>query len=168
MTLQQLNQLDPVQLKQELTRYCGSAIWVEKMMLVFPVRNDDTLLKEAEKAWFACNENDWLEAFTHHPKIGDIGSLKEKFAATGKWAGEEQSAVNDTSDAVLQALKDGNEAYENKFGYIFIVCASGKSAEDMLGLLQARLPHAAADEIHIAMREQNKITLLRLQKILTA
>ena len=168
MTLSQLNQLNPMQRRTELGRCCGSTEWIKRMMEIFPVQDEGALQREAERTWFACDENDWREAFTHHPKIGDISSLKEKFAATAKWAGEEQSAVRQTADSVLQALKDGNMEYENRFGYIFIVCASDKSAGEMLALLQARLHNNASDEIQIAMREQNKITLLRLQKLLSA
>lgn len=167
MTLQQFNQLDKQQLKSALTGCCGSATWIEKMMHVFPVADQETLLGQAESTWFTCNEEDWIEAFTHHPKIGDVHLLMEN-AATDKWAEEEQSAVKQTSDAVLQALKTSNQEYEARFGYIFIVCASGRSAEEMLGLLHARLHHAASEEILIAMTEQNKITLLRIKKLLTA
>ena len=166
MTLSQLNQLSPSQLKAELTRCCGATAWVQGIMRIFPVPDETTLLQQAEKAWFACKESDWLEAFTHHPKIGDIGALREKFAASAAWAGDEQSSVQQAGDEVLLALQQGNVAYEQRFGYIFIVCASGKPAGEMLGLLQQRLHNKPKDEILIAMKEQNKITLLRLKKLL--
>ena len=114
----------------------------------------------------ASRETDWREAFTHHPKIGDVDALREKFASTAAWAAGEQGAVRQASEATLQGLKAGNEAYEQHFGYIFIVCATGKSADEMLALLQARLPHSPAEEIHVAMAEQAKITRLRLEKLL--
>jgi 2-oxo-4-hydroxy-4-carboxy-5-ureidoimidazoline decarboxylase len=168
MRLAELNSLDKLQLKEALTQCCGAKSWVEKMTEIFPVNDLQTLLNEAEKNWYQCNENDWKEAFTHHPKIGDINSLKEKFASTSKWAEGEQSAVKQTSTEILQALAEGNKLYEEKFGYIFIVYATGKSAEEMLALLQARLPNKPEEEIMIAMEEQNKIAKLRLQKILAS
>jgi 2-oxo-4-hydroxy-4-carboxy-5-ureidoimidazoline decarboxylase len=167
MTLNELNTLEISRLKETLATCCGAKVWIEKMIEIFPVANEQTLLNEAEKKWYECNEKDWREAFTHHPKIGDIDSLKEKFASTSKWAEGEQAGVKQTSTEVLEALSKGNKKYEEKFGYIFIVCATGKSAEEMLDLLQARLPNKAEDEIKIAMAEQSKITKLRLQKLLT-
>jgi len=168
MTLRELNNYPPAALKEALSRCCGAANWIERMAAVFPVRDEQTLFSEAERIWLSCSESDWREAFTHHPKIGDIGALKEKFASTSQWAEGEQSAVRQTSDDVLRALAEGNAAYERRFGYIFIVCATGKRAEEMLALLQARLHNDPADEIKIAASEQNKITRIRLEKLLAA
>jgi 2-oxo-4-hydroxy-4-carboxy-5-ureidoimidazoline decarboxylase len=168
MTLSELNTLNKSQLHLALERCCGARKWVEKMTEIFPVNDQKILLDKAEEIWYQCNEVDWIEAFTHHPKIGDINALKEKFASTSKWAEGEQGAVKQTSHEVLQALAEGNELYEQKFGYIFIVCATGKSAEEMLALLQARLSNKPEDEIKIAMEEQNKITKLRIQKLLAS
>jgi 2-oxo-4-hydroxy-4-carboxy-5-ureidoimidazoline decarboxylase len=106
-----------------------------------------------------------LEAFTHHPKIGDAKSLAEKFATTKEWASNEQSGVNEASILTLNKLAEGNKAYEEKFGYIFIVCATGKSASEMLSLLESRITNTPEVEIEIAMREQNKITHLRIDKL---
>ncbi len=166
MTLHELNLLPNDQLRKELFKCCGSENWVAKMLPFFPADDMVELLNDAEDQWYECTEKDWLEAFTHHPKIGDVASLTKKFAATAKWASGEQSAVNSASQQTIEALAKGNEEYETKFGFIFIVCATGKSAEEMLQLLQARLPNTKEEEIKIAMDEQNKITLLRLQKLL--
>lgn len=166
MTLETLNQLPVDQLKATLRACCGSLTWVKRMVSHFPVEDEDSLLRNAEAVWFDCSEADWREAFSHHPKIGDLDALKKKFAATAAWAGEEQSAVKQTNDTVLTALKKCNDRYEAKFGYIFIVCATGKSAEEMLHLLEVRLNNTTTDEIRLAMQEQNKITLIRLQKLL--
>jgi 2-oxo-4-hydroxy-4-carboxy-5-ureidoimidazoline decarboxylase len=168
MTIAQLNNLPPAALKEALSKCCGATSWVNQVAAIFPVRDKQQLLAAAGQVWFACSEKDWREAFTHHPRIGDIHSLKEKFASTRQWAEGEQSSVRETSQQTLEALAKGNEQYEQKFGYIFIVCATGKSAEEMLALLEARLHHEPADEINIAMGEQNKITLLRLEKLLSA
>jgi 2-oxo-4-hydroxy-4-carboxy-5-ureidoimidazoline decarboxylase len=168
MTLSELNNLPKSTLTDALRKCCGSTAWVEAMAQIFPVSDKETLFEQASSIWYSLSDNDWREAFTHHPKIGDINSLKEKFASTSAWAAGEQAAVQHSSQAVLEALADGNTRYEEKFGYIFIVCATGKSAEEMLELLQARLPNEPAEEIKIAMAEQAKITQIRLEKLLAA
>ena len=165
MTLHELNTLSKNQLKDELMKCCGSSAWVNKMLPFFPADDLVELLEDAEEQWYQCSEEDWKEAFTHHPKIGDINSLKKKFASTAQWASGEQSGVSAASQQTIEALAKGNEDYEKKFGYIFIVCATGKTAEEMLELLKARLNNNPKDEIEIAADEQNKITKLRLEKL---
>ncbi|HWK03947.1 MAG TPA: 2-oxo-4-hydroxy-4-carboxy-5-ureidoimidazoline decarboxylase [Puia sp.] len=166
MTILELNKLEPAALREALGLCCGAAAWVEGMLGLFPVATEEALLQGAERIWYACGEGDWREAFTHHPRIGDLASLKVKFGSTGQWAAGEQSGVNAASEEVLSALAAGNEAYEQRFGYIFIVCATGKSAVEMLALLKARLGNTPETEIRIAMGEQNKITRIRLEKLL--
>jgi 2-oxo-4-hydroxy-4-carboxy-5-ureidoimidazoline decarboxylase len=171
MTLHELNTLPAPQLKEELMKCCGSSAWVNKMLPFFPADDLVELLEDAEEQWYLCSEDDWKEAFAHHPKIGDVESLKKKFASTVHpiamgWASAEQSGVNTASQKTIEALAEGNKQYEKKFGYIFIVCATGKSAEDMVAILQSRLPNNPNEEIEIAADEQNKITKLRLEKLL--
>ncbi len=166
MTLEELNTLDPHQLKEELATCCGSSTWVKMIATYFPADSLEELLEEAEEMWYECSEDDWKEAFAHHPKIGDVESLTKKFASTAQWASGEQSGVNAATSSTIEALAEGNRLYEEKFGYIFIVCATGKSADEMLTALQARLKNEPGDEIKIAAAEQNKITQLRLQKLL--
>lgn len=168
MTLQELNNKPIYQLKELLSQCCGAKRWVEKMCKIFPVEDDTTLLQQAEIIWYNCDAKDWLEAFTHHPKIGDLESLKKKFASTAAWTSVEQSGVKHATQQVLEALSQANKSYEEKFGYIFIVCASGKSAEEMLNLLSERLHNKPEDEIRIAMHEQNKITKIRIEKLLSS
>lgn len=167
MTLTELNHLPRPALTEALRKCCGATAWVEQMADLFPVADEATLLTEATRIWNSLTEADWREAFTHHPKIGDVASLKEKFTSTSAWAAGEQGAVAQASEETLEALAAGNEAYERKFGYIFIVCATGKSADEMLALLQARLPNEPAAEIRVAAEEQRKITEIRLKKLLT-
>ncbi|CAN5302422.1 2-oxo-4-hydroxy-4-carboxy-5-ureidoimidazoline decarboxylase [soil metagenome] len=167
MILPELNQLALPQLKEALATCCGSTAWVNELAKIFPVESKESLFEQAETIWFACSESDWREAFRHHPKIGDIHSLREKFAGTKAWAAGEQSGVSVASQQVLEDLSEGNRLYEEKFGYIFIVCATGKSADEMLDLLNARLLNSPETEILIAMQEQNKITKIRLEKLLT-
>ncbi len=116
-----------------------------------PYMGEDELFHYSDKIWFDLAKDDWLEAFSHHPKIGDIESLSKKFADTKQWAEGEQSGVNTASQEILQALAHGNLAYEDKFGYIFIVCATGKSAGEMLEILQERLKNDTEAEINFTV-----------------
>ena len=169
MTLSELNQLPKPALAKALQTCCGSTAWVESMRAIFPVADAETLMAESTKQWSNLREADWREAFTHHPKIGgDVEALRAKFASTSTWAEGEQASVKQASQTTLEALATGNEDYERRFGYIFIVCATGKTAAEMLVLLQARLPNPPADEILIAADEQDKITRIRLEKLLAA
>lgn len=120
------------------------------------------MLAAAREEWFALSESDWLEAFSHHPKIGDRASLAARFPATHDLSAREQASVGSAHANVIDALAEGNEAYLERFGFIFIVCATGKSAEEMLQLLRDRLPNDRATELRNAAEEQAKITALRL------
>ena len=169
MTLTELNNLPKPALAEALQKCCGSTAWVEKMAAGVPFANAETLLAEAQACWYALGEADWREAFAHHPPIGgDVRALREKFASTSAWAEGKQAAVRVATPETLEALAAGNTEYERKFGYLFIVCATGKRAGEMLALLQVRLPNHPADEMVIAMGEQAKITRIRLQKLLAA
>ena len=167
MTINALDQLSEKEAFQQLFNCCGSTNWVNQLLRLRPFKNESRLFELANKCWFEdCTPDDWLEAFTHHPKIGDVKSLEKKFADTKHWAGNEQAGVKNAQHETLVALAKGNEDYEAKFGYIFIVCATGKSATEMLNLLQQRLPNDAATELEIAMMEQQKITNIILEKLL--
>jgi 2-oxo-4-hydroxy-4-carboxy-5-ureidoimidazoline decarboxylase len=165
MSPEAFNILPPEGKKAALLKCCGSSKWAEFLAEQFPFASRDEMKKESDRIWFGLGEEDWKKAFSIHPKIGDMESLNKKFASTAAWAGTEQSGVTRAGPGILQQLKDGNEAYEKKFGYIFIVCATGKSAEQMLSMLQGRLLNNPANEISIAAQEQNKITHLRLDKL---
>lgn len=136
------------------------------MLPFIPADDLVELLEDAESQWWLCTEDDWKEAFAHHPKIGDINSLMKKFTNTAAWASGEQSGVNTATDEIIKLLSEGNRLYEEKFGYIFIVCATGKSAIEMLNLLNERLKNNPEEEIQIAADEQNKVTKLRIEKLL--
>jgi 2-oxo-4-hydroxy-4-carboxy-5-ureidoimidazoline decarboxylase len=166
MTLEELNALSPEAARGELARCCGSSRWVEEMLKRRPFRAESNLLEAAEAVWKSLSAEDWKEAFGHHPKIGDVKALREKFAATAAWAEGEQSSVSTATEDVLHALAEGNRQYAERFGYIFIVCATGKRADEMLTLLKERLNNDARQELLIAAGEQDKITKLRLQKLI--
>ena len=159
---QDIDQAAPGEASRLLTRACGSSRWVDRMMVRRPFGSRDALLAAAQEEWNRLTENDWREAFTHHPKIGDRSALRERFPATHALSAREQAGVDGVGDAVLEALADGNRQYEERFGYIFIVCASGLTAAEMLEMLTARLENDPAREIQIAAAEQAKITALRL------
>lgn len=163
--LEKLNHASEQELQELFSRCCGSNRWVQEMISIRPFQNVAHLLECAGRIWSKLPHTEWLEAFTHHPKIGDMQSLREKFKNTQHWAEKEQAGMAQASDEILQKLADGNKAYEEKFGYIFIVCATGKSASEMLQLLEKRLSHTPYEELKIAAEEQLKITRLRLKKV---
>ncbi|HJL19857.1 MAG TPA: 2-oxo-4-hydroxy-4-carboxy-5-ureidoimidazoline decarboxylase [Sandaracinaceae bacterium LLY-WYZ-13_1] len=149
-----------------LTRCCGASRWVEGMLARRPFGDREALLSAAREVWATMERDDVLEAFAHHPRIGaDLSALRTKFAATKDWSADEQGAVRGADEATLEALRDGNVAYERRFGHLFIVCATGKRADEMLALLEARLPNEPDEELAIAAAEQMKITELRLLKL---
>lgn len=167
MNIAEFNALNREDAEAVLATCCGSSKWQSLMMEQFPFSNAVALIEAAEKAWYdTCTPMDWIEAFSHHPRIGDTSELAKKFATTHHLAGNEQSGVKSASSDILNELLEANIAYEKKFAYIFIVCATGKTADEMLRLLNARLSHTGQEEIAIAMGEQHKITILRLKKLL--
>jgi len=164
--VQDLNTMSEDAAFEELRKCCGSRKWAERMLAARPFASREAILSAADDIWQKLPPEDWIEAFRHHPKIGDLNSLRMKYAGNKEWSQGEQSGIEGASETVLQGLVEGNAAYENRFGHIFIVCATGKSAVEMLSLLKERLKNTPADEIKVAMGEQAKITRLRLEKLL--
>jgi 2-oxo-4-hydroxy-4-carboxy-5-ureidoimidazoline decarboxylase len=161
-----LNDLQPSAALAALLRCCGSARWADRMLAERPYANTAAMLESADRNWSELGRDDYLEAFSHHPPIGaDLAELERKFASTSAWAASEQAGAGAADPATLEALRDGNRAYLERFGYIFIVCATGKSASEMLELLRARLTNDPTTELTIAAAEQAKITKLRLEKL---
>jgi 2-oxo-4-hydroxy-4-carboxy-5-ureidoimidazoline decarboxylase len=157
---------DPAHARRILSACCGSTRWVERMIARAPFESEAALLDAAVEEWRALGPDDWREAFSHHPKIGDREALRKRFPATHHLSEQEQAGVTGAKEDVLEALAEGNRAYEAKFGCIFIVCATGLTAEEMLERLRARLPNDPAEEIQNAAREQEKITAIRLRGLL--
>lgn len=168
MTLEALNKLSTEERKNALHSCYGSVRWTEKLSAYFPFKDEEELFEKANTVLQELEAASWLEAFSHHPKIGDLDAARNKFAASAHWTTGEQSGVNDSDREILGRLAELNLHYERRFGYIFIVCATGKSAAEMLGLLEDRLHNDPAKEFCIAAGEQRKITLLRLKKLLSA
>jgi 2-oxo-4-hydroxy-4-carboxy-5-ureidoimidazoline decarboxylase len=161
-----LNALGDAAAAQALERCCGSERWVAAMLRARPFASLSALYAHAEQIWSGLGEADQLQAFAQHPQIGeDLAALRERFASTHALAAREQAGMTAADEAILVALRDGNRAYRARFGFIFIVCATGKSAREMLGLLEQRLHRDRATELAQAATEQAKITRLRLESL---
>lgn len=164
MTIAEFDHL-PVEKKKELLlQCCGSSEWVSKMVSALPVEDLVDLLEVAEEKWNECGESAWREAFTHHPAIGDVNSL-QRSENTRALAAAEQAGVQTAGAGTQEELAEFNRAYREKFGFIYIVCAAGRSGESLLGDLRSRINNGPAEELHNAAAEQLKITKLRLEKL---
>jgi 2-oxo-4-hydroxy-4-carboxy-5-ureidoimidazoline decarboxylase len=163
LSLEEFNQLTPEAAQSGLLLCCGSKKWAEQMAASRPYRTFEALNGAADEVWFSLSKSDWLEAFSHHPRIGER-QLREKFSATAQWAEQEQKGASGASENLLKALAVGNEAYQKRFGFVFLICATGKSAEEMLLALDQRLGHGPERELKTAAGEQSKITQIRLKK----
>jgi len=170
MSLEYLNELSAAEAANEFIKCCGSKRWADAMTRRRPYPNLEDLTLTANKIWWSLERSDWLEAFRSHPQIGE--KLGEKKAGQSvsqqaqKWSGQEQSAVQTASQETLDSLADLNQQYEAQFGFIFIVCATGKSADEILALLRTRLQNDIRTELPIAAAEQAKITEIRLKKLI--
>jgi 2-oxo-4-hydroxy-4-carboxy-5-ureidoimidazoline decarboxylase len=166
-------------LRALLGRCCAARRWVAAMIASAPWRDREALERACDAAFDTLERDDWLEAFAGHPRIGDLGALRARFASHGgeplstrgrgvgdlhalRLAASEQAGAARASEATLRALAEGNARYQARFGYIFIVFASGRSADEMLGLLEERLANDPDDELWIAAGEQRRITSKRL------
>jgi OHCU decarboxylase len=131
-----------------------------------PFAAESELFEAADEVWSALAREDWLEAFLHHPPIGETRAKAIQSAAASRWSAREQYSVQKAAPEVLEALAVQNRAYVEKFGYVFLICATGKSSEEILNALRQRLPNDPDSELRIAAEEQRKITRLRLEKLL--
>ena len=168
MRLSALNSANRSLAREHFLQCCSSDEWAKKMLESRPFESAQALLDCANVHWQNLAEEDYLQAFDGHPKIGDVNSLRAKYANTKALAAGEQTQVNTASDDVMQNLAQGNSDYQDKFGFIFIVCATGKSAQQMLALLLERLENDRDTELLNAAEEQRKIFQLRLQKLMEA
>ncbi len=142
----------------ELLRCCGSAEWARRMAASRPFGDAATLAERADAAWADVSDADRLEAFAAHPRIGE--------RAASAWSQQEQAGTGGAADATRRALVEGNARYTERFGHVFLICATGKSAEQMLDALQLRMHNDPATELRVAAEEQRRITRLRLAKLL--
>jgi OHCU decarboxylase len=165
VTIEELNALPLAQAEAALLDCCGAARWASKMAARRPFAGLNDLHEAADSIWQDLEPADWLEAFGRHPQIGEKAALGSE--SSRRWAEGEQTGARVAAENVKTKLAEENRAYREKFGYIFIVCATGKSAEEMLALLEQRLQNDSAHELHIAAEQQRLITRLRLEKLLT-
>jgi OHCU decarboxylase len=164
--IERLNNLTHDEAEAELLKCCGSTAWACGVAARRPFRDAGELLRVADEVWTNLESDDWLEAFSHHPKIGERQSATGQTRKEQGWSEQEQAGVGAADAAARAELAELNRAYAEKFGYIFIVCATGKSPEQILASLRSRLAHDAAAEIKHAAEEQRQITHLRLRKLL--
>jgi OHCU decarboxylase len=157
------NAMPPEMAEAALLACCASPRWARRMAQRRPFEDTADLVAAADAIWWELAPENWLEAFAAHPKIGE--KPQQESQRERGWSEQEQAAaeLNAASEA---ALAEGNRAYQDRFGYIFIVCATGKSAEEMLAILRQRIQNDADTELRVAAEEQRKITELRLKKLL--
>jgi 2-oxo-4-hydroxy-4-carboxy-5-ureidoimidazoline decarboxylase len=168
-----LDAMSEPEARAALARCCGASSWIEGVLACRPFRDDAALHAAALRVWSTMDRADILAAFDHHPRIGaDLDALREKFSrtadllsSTADLAAREQAGAIGADESELSRLRDGNLAYEARFGHIFIVCATGKTAAQMADLLDARLGNDPETELRIAAAEQAKITALRLESL---
>lgn len=158
------NELPPEEAVREILPCCGSGTWAARMAAKRPLREEAALLVASDEIWRGLREEDWLEAFRSHPRIGETHAEKPVDAQFSAWSSQEQKTAAAAGEAVKTALKWGNREYEQKFGRIFIVCATGKSASEILEILRRRLHNDDATELQQAAEEQRQIMHIRLKK----
>jgi OHCU decarboxylase len=164
--LEWLNSLESDQAVNELKSCCGSNRWATNVASRRPYATFPQLADIAQQEWWQLQPGDWLEAFRSHPKIGQNKTEISASEQSQQWSRNEQAGMREASQGTAEALARLNEEYEARFGYIFIVCATGRSSEEMLAILRERLENEPEDELRIAAAEQAKITELRLKKLL--
>jgi len=165
MRLKKINSADGALAYQLFESCCCAPHWINAMLEARPFADKAALFNASENAFAELTDTDYLCAFTGHPQIGNLATLHEKYANTSGAASHEQAAMSTADKHVLEEMLQLNKAYLEKFGFIFIVCASGKSAPEMLALIKARLPNDRQHELTLAGHEQAKITTLRLEKL---
>jgi len=166
MTLLRLNALPAEEAAEALRACCASSRWVRAMVAARPFKNAGALLRAADAAWSATGPDDWAEAFAAHPRIGESANFAAAGALSGAWSGGEQSRAAESPAGTRDELAKANLEYERRFGRTYIVCATGRSGEDILADLRSRLDNPPERELEVAAAEQHRITRLRLGKLI--
>ena len=164
--LSRLNELPEPDATAEFLKCCGSHTWAKRVATSRPFASLEELCVRATDLWWSVESADWLEAFRSHPKIGEKKAAAEVSNQSQSWSSQEQSGIASAAVSTISELARLNREYEEKFGYIFIVCATGKSSEEMLAILKSRIGNIPNDELRVAAAEQAKITEIRLMKLL--
>ena len=152
--------------REILARCCGATRWIERVAATRPFRNGHDLLEAGDAAFEGLERDDWLEAFRAHPRIGERHAARSQTATEARWSASEQAGTTTAGDATRAALAAGNAAYEARFGFLYLVCAAGKSADELRARLEARLHNDRATELAVAADEQRQIMRLRLDRLL--
>ncbi len=160
-----LGRLSREEARVVLESCCGSKRWVEGMLERFPFPDEEELFASAGKIWRSLGEEDWLEAFSHHPRIGERAAEGQATGASRRWSEGEQAEASKAEEAVRHALAEGNHVYEERFGHVFLIRAAGRSGEEMLAELRRRLTNDPAAELREAAGQQAEITRLRLENL---
>ncbi|HYS23280.1 MAG TPA: 2-oxo-4-hydroxy-4-carboxy-5-ureidoimidazoline decarboxylase [Candidatus Eisenbacteria bacterium] len=161
------NGLPPEEAAREILPCCGSRTWAASMASKRPIQDEASLVATSDVIWRSLGEPDWLEAFRSHPRIGESHAEKDAPAQSSAWSAQEQQKAAAADEALKMALKWGNREYEQKFGRIFIVCATGKSADEILEILRRRLHNDEATELQEVVEEQRQIMRIRLRRWIT-
>ncbi len=165
--MDELNKLNSKELKKIFFTCCGSEEFAKSLAEAAPFKNEDDLTNKADKIWHALSQEECLKAFSHHPPIGeDLDSLRQKYKGTSTFTIGEQKGIAGASDETLEKLGKLNQDYLKKFTFVFLICATGKSADQILDILKVRIQNSIAQEIKNAKEEQALITKIRLKKIL--
>ena len=151
---------------KQLRICCGSTRWVERMIAARPFGNAARAREEADRVWNGLSREDWLEAFKHHPRIGETKAAVAQDSKAAAWSSKEQERVASADADVRADLARVNAEYERRFGYIYLVSAAGKTADELLAIARGRLENPPATEIRVAAEEQRKIMQLRLARLL--
>jgi OHCU decarboxylase len=165
-TLAAWNQADEAAAQHAMIACCGSRRWAAAMVALRPFESVESLSLAADEVWSAMEEPDWLEAFACHPRIGERAPPRTAHAAakSAEWSMQEQSSAAQAAERTLVELEAGNALYEERYGFTYIVCATGKSAAEMLAILKRRLASDRATELREAAGQQRQITQIRLGK----
>ena len=161
-----LNALSSEAARRELLKCCGATRWAIAIEQQRPYATLEQLLARSNEVWWDLEPSDWLEAFRSHPKIGEKKAASSVAAQSQQWSAQEQRGVETAREDAIEKLARLNQLYEEKFGFIFIVCATGKSTDEILALLEERMENEAAAELRIAATQQATITELRMRKLI--
>jgi 2-oxo-4-hydroxy-4-carboxy-5-ureidoimidazoline decarboxylase len=158
------NRLSSQQAQSAILPCCGSRAWARRMADRRPLPDEATLLSASDQTWEKLAEADWMEAFQSHPRVGESQARQPVSPQSAAWSSREQQGVKNTGDTIRIALAQANRQYERRFGRIFIVCATGKSGEEILQILRRRLQNDPETELGEAAEQQRQITRIRLKK----
>ena len=165
--LEQWNRADANAARDAMIACCGASRWASAMVESRPLASVADLRAAADRAWSTMHEADWLEAFASHPRIGERKNPAHVSPQSSAWSRQEQAGIEETQAAILEQLAEGNARYEVQFGFTYIVCATGKSAGEMLEILRGRLSRARETELREAAEQQRQILQIRLEKWLS-